>query len=231
VTAYLKRLASHLPLRAQQELRRGYCAWRVHRGRFVSEEPEYRLLGSLLRAGDWVLDVGANVGTYTLLCSELVGPQGRVIALEPVPATFELLAANARLAPFENVTLLNAAASQRTRCVAMQVPTLPEGLPNHFMAAISEGAGDLTVLSLSIDALELPHPIRLAKIDAEGHELPVLEGMTELLERDRPLLVVEANSGDVADFLRGFGYAVEILPGSSNYVARHPGTEHARRSA
>jgi len=229
VTAYLKRVASHLPRRAQQELKRGYYEWRVRRGRFASEEPEYRLLGSLLRAGDWALDIGANVGTYTLLFSERVGPTGRVIALEPVPATFELLAANVRLAPFENVTLLNAAASQGTRSVAMQIPTLADGLPNHFMAAISEGAKDLAVLSLSIDALQLPHPVRLAKIDAEGHELPILEGMVELLERDRPLLVVEANSDAVAGFLRGFGYAVEILPGSSNYVCRHPDTERASR--
>jgi FkbM family methyltransferase len=229
VTRHLKRVASHLPRRAQQELRRGYYAWCVRRGRFTSEEPEYRLIGSLLRAGDWVLDIGANVGTYTLLFSETVGPQGRVIALEPVPATFELLAANARLARFENVTLLNVAASQGTRSVTMRVPTLPDGLPNHFMAAISEGAKDLAVLALSVDALELPHPVRLAKIDAEGHELPILEGMTELLERDRPLLVVEANSDAVAEFLRGFGYAVERLPGSSNYLGRHPGTEQAGR--
>ena len=53
--------------------------------------------------------------------------------------------------------------------------------------------------------------------------------MTELLERDRPLLVVEANSDAVAEFLRGFGYAVERLPGSSNYLGRHPGTERAGR--
>ena len=229
MTRHLKRVASHLPRRAQQELRRGYCAWRVRRGRFTSEEPEYGLMGSLLRPGDWVLDVGANVGTYTLRFSEAVGPQGRVIALEPVPATFELLAANARLARFENITLLNAAASRGTRSVTMQVPTLPDGLPNHFMAAISDGAEDLAVLALSIDALELPHPVRLAKIDAEGHELPILEGMTELLERDRPLLVVEANDDAVVGFLRGLGYEVERLPGSCNHLGRHPGTERPDR--
>lgn len=229
MTRHLKRVASHLPRRAQQELRRGYYAWRVRRGSFTSEEPEYRLIGSLLRDGDWVLDIGANVGTYTLLFSDTVGPQGRVIALEPVPSTFELLAANARLARFENITLLNVAASRGTRSVTMDVPTLPDGLSNHFMAQISEGATGLAVLALSVDALELPHPVRLAKIDAEGHELPILEGMTELLGRDRPLLVVEANDDAVADFLRGLGYAVERLPGSSNYLGRHPATGRATR--
>lgn len=46
--------------------------------------------------GDWALDIGANVGHYTKRMSDLAGPEGRVIAFEPVPDTFAVLCANAQ---------------------------------------------------------------------------------------------------------------------------------------
>jgi hypothetical protein len=61
----------------------------------------------------------------------------------------------------------------------------------------------------------------LAKIDVEGHELPVLRGMRALLERDHPVLIVETSSQETIELLHGLGYATERLPGSSNLLCRH----------
>jgi hypothetical protein len=58
------------------------------------------------------------------------------------------------------------------------------------------------------------------KIDAEGHELQVLLGMTQLLARDKPVLIVEANCGEVDAFLESLNYAVESLPDSPNHIYR-----------
>ncbi len=76
-------------------------------------------------------------------------------------------------------------------------------------------------LALSVDAIGLPHRVALAKIDTEGHELAVLRGMTNLLERDRPVVIVEANSKDVVGLMTDFGYGVERNPRSSNYLCRY----------
>jgi len=220
VKSLLKRIAATLPHAWQQQLKRWYFASQLRRNRFVTNEQEFALLDRLVVDGDWVLDVGANIGHYTARLSRLVGRTGRVIAFEPVPATFELLAANIARLPNGNVTLLNAAASDATRTAGISLPKFESGLTNFYMAKLGEGAGDVTVLTLPVDALAIPARVALVKIDAEGHEMSVLRGMTALLERDHPSLIVEDNSPDIGPFLRRFGYDVERLTGSSNATYR-----------
>lgn len=217
----VKGIASLLPMSWQQQLKRSYFHHKIRRGSFKADEFEETILPNMVSPGDWVLDIGANLGQYTSQLSMLVGPQGRVIALEPMPATFELLAANARLFAFENVTLLNIAASHITSTMAMEAPQWSNGAVNYYEAHLAaEGSGPW-VLTLPIDALHLPHPIRLAKIDTEGHELAVLEGMVQLIKRDRPILIVEANDPAVVEFLALRGYQVQRHDESPNYVFQY----------
>ena len=215
----MKRLAALLPNSWQHELRRRHFQWEIRRGRFYTDEKEYALLDTLLRAGDWALDVGANVGHYTKRMAELVGPSGRVIALEPVPDTFSLLAANARLFAHANVSLLNIAASDRIAIADMQVPRFANGLSNYYQASLGAGPGGVAVLTLPVDKLSLP-TVRLVKIDVEGHELPALRGMRELIQRDHPVLIIETGSQETTNLLGSLDYTVERLPGSSNLLCR-----------
>lgn len=220
IAPVLKRIAARFPDSMQHELRRLFFRKQIRGRRFVTDEKEYGLLDTLLASGDWALDIGANVGHYTMRMSELVGATGRVIAFEPVPSTFSLLAANARLFAHANVSLLNVAASDLTEILGMQIPAFSEGLKNYYQARLTKEAEGLTILTLPIDALGLPPRISLAKIDVEGHELPVLRGMRGLLERDQPALIVETGSKETIDFLNGMGYITLRLPGSSNLLCR-----------
>jgi FkbM family methyltransferase len=216
-----KRLAARLPDRWQLELKRLHFARQIHRSTFVSGEPEFRMLDRLVAPGDWIIDIGANVGHYTRRFSELVGPQGRVLAFEPVPTTFALLAANVQLSPVANVSLVNAAVSDRLGVVGMALPTFATGLTNYYEAHISADAGDgPNVLTLCIDTLGIDRRIALVKIDAEGHEAQVLAGMQRLIAAHRPLLIVETRSADVVARLQSLGYAAERLPGSPNVLLR-----------
>jgi FkbM family methyltransferase len=216
----LKRVASLLPQRWQFEMRRIHFTRQVVRDTFRTPEREYDLLPEFLRDGDWVLDIGANVGHYTKRFSDLVGPTGRVIAVEPVPSTFALLAANVQLFRHANVTLVNAAASNRTGVTGMSVPRLSTGLANYYgahVSALGEEAS-LTVVSLSIDSLAIEHPIALAKIDVEGHEALALQGMRALLERDRPVLIVETRAEEIIAALEAMGYQASRSGNSPNVV-------------
>ncbi len=221
----LKRIAARLPRTWQQELKRVYFARQIRRRTFATNEREYGMLSQLVSPGDWVLDIGANVGHYTVRLAELVGAKGRVVAFEPVPETFALLAANAARLPHGNVTLLNVAASDAVRVQGMDIPRFETGLDNLYMAQLTSGEGALGVLCVTVDALGLNHPIRLAKIDAEGHEVSVLKGMRGILERDHPLLIVEDNSPEIVTFLDALAYQSERLSGSSNRIFR-PRTGH-----
>ncbi len=213
----LKRIASYLPLAAQNSMKRIQFAAQIRRGTFLTDEKEYSRLEEWVSEGDWVIDVGANIGHYTLRLSSIVGATGRVLAFEPISATFELLASNVARAGVGNVTLLNAASSDKTGVVDMEIPSFDSGLDNYYMANISAD-GDVSCLTLAIDSLKLPHRVGFVKIDAEGHELPVLAGMRELLLRDKPVLVVELSNDKIKEYLEPIGYETIVLPESSNLI-------------
>lgn len=217
-----KHIAARLPNRWQTELKRIHFGRQIKRKEFVSPEPEFKILSDFVSPGDWVIDIGANVGHYTNRLSELVGKTGRVIAFEPVPETFSLLSANVQLFQYANVTLINAAVSDKLDIVSMTMPNFPTGLQNYYRAEISTSSLDkaLSVLSISLDSLCLTQHIGLIKIDAEGHESFVLSGMHALLECHHPVLIVETESKEVVAKLSTFGYTFERLQNSPNIIFR-----------
>ena len=213
-----KTISSKLPKSYQQELKRILFSRQIRMRTFKSEEKEYYLLDRWVKKGDWVIDIGANVGHYTIKLSDIVGKTGRVIAFEPIPETFELLAANTARLSFKNVTLLNVGASSSTCLHGMALPKFDTGLDNYYMAQITTDNPSIEILCLSVDSLNLSNPVGLIKIDAEGHDLQVLKGMESLLERDHPVLIIEEGSSEIQEYLNRFGYIFERINGSHNRV-------------
>lgn len=217
----LRRLAARLPSHLQLELKRLQHLRQLRAGTFVSPEPEFRELSAFVSPGDWVLDIGANVGHYAARLSSLVGKDGRVIAFEPVVDTFAILAALMSRVENRNVTTLNVAASDSTSLLGFAIPDFDDGLSNFYQAHVEEGATGNRVLTLAVDSLALPARVSLAKIDVEGHEFAVLKGMRKLLERDRPTLIVEGVSEEVLALLKPLGYRQSHREGSPNSVFRN----------
>jgi FkbM family methyltransferase len=220
----MKRLAARLPTSWQDDLKRLHYRRQLRADRFITDEPEFALIGQLVAPGDWAIDVGANIGHYTKRMSDAVGPNGRVIAFEPVPTTFAILAANARFFGHANVTLINAAASDTAGAVLMSIPSFDSGLTNLYQAEITTeprpGLETVGALALTIDSLDLVGNIGVVKVDAEGHELPVLRGMRDVLSRCRPNVIVEGISAEIQSELSSLGYVGEVLRGSPNTLYR-----------
>jgi FkbM family methyltransferase len=207
----------------QQEMKRHKYRRQILRDRFITDralEPECEMLNSFLSPGDWAIDVGANIGHFTKRMSDIVAERGRVIAFEPVIDTFTLLAANTQHFKHQNVTLLNVAASDRCGVAGISIPRFDNGLNNYYEATLNESADGLQVMTLPIDLLDLAGPIRLVKIDAEWHELSVLKGMSQLLGRDKPIVIIEISSQEPHAFLFNLGYSRETIPGSQNHIFR-----------
>jgi FkbM family methyltransferase len=193
--------------------------------RSVGERRVNAAVVELTRSGDCIWDVGANVGAYTSRFLDRAGPEGRVIAFEPVPANVEQLR---RLAPAPRLTVVPAALGA-TNAELTLVVSGQDGETSH----IGAGPGALTVDARRGDSLVeegLPSP-DIVKIDVEGFEGDVLDGapvalhgargvvievhFAALAERDRaaePLRIVRR--------LRELGFAVRWLDSSHVLATR-----------
>jgi FkbM family methyltransferase len=159
------------------------------------EPVESWLTQQLLRPGMSVVDVGANLGQYTLLASTAVAPTGHVWAFEPVAVNFERLSASVRHNARSNVTLRREALWDRRASLAISPPPPASGV-NCGAFSVSEGGPDgaETTAAASLDELAAAIGITrvdFVKMDVEGAELRALLGMRSLLRRDRPWLLLE----------------------------------------
>ena len=221
-----KKMASRLPAGLRESLQKHWHTLRYRSGRFVHNEPEFALLNGWVSAGDWVLDVGANIGIFSARLSELVKENGRVLAFEPVPATFRLLVHNSRLFPYANVTALNFALSGTPALIGMSIPATSTGLPALARASLVDSGGQMQVLCLPFGETPLPHAVRFIKIDVEGHEAQVLKGIWPIIERDRPRLLIEGFDEAIHDSLRPLGYQRQLIEGSPNAIFHPHGDNH-----
>lgn len=139
-----------------------------------------------------VIDIGAHIGYYTDLFSELVGKNGKVHALEVSPENFPLLVKNLKARNRVNVNTYQYAASDRSGVVNLHVSP---GHSNHsLVAGYTPSEQTIAVEAVRLDDLIPNEKIDFIKIDVEGHEPHVLNGMRNLIQRsDNVVLLVEFN--------------------------------------
>ena len=158
------------------------------------EEATTRVFQSLVKPGMVVIDVGAHVGYYSLLAARQVGPAGKVSAIEPESTNFALLQRNIELNGYTNIVMLNKAASNRVGSTTLFLTALDNGRHSTYRHASPERgsiAVDTTTLDAVIDAQGWAK-VDLVKVDVEGAERDVLDGMDRLLQNSTDLkLIIE----------------------------------------
>jgi FkbM family methyltransferase len=143
-----------------------------------------------LRSGDTFFDIGANVGSYTLLASGIA--KANSITLEPVKATFDILSSNIGLNNLQDkVKLINAGAGAAAGEIRFSAD---EDTGNHVIARDETGQNTVTVPVITIDSLLNKHLPCLIKIDVEGFETEVLRGMAVTLDLPQlKAIIIELN--------------------------------------
>ncbi len=146
---------------------------------------ETSLMQLELKEGDVVVDVGANIGYYTLIFARRVGPAGKVYAFEPDPNNFELLRKNVQINGYHNVILERKAVAERTG--QRRLYLAPHNKGDHRLYASPENRPWVDVQTVALDdyfAIRQER-IDLIKMDIQGAEGLALAGMPRLLE-DNP---------------------------------------------
>jgi len=146
----------------------------------------------VVQPGWTVYDVGAHVGFYSLLASDLVGPQGMVVAFEPLPRNVRYFKTHMGLNHVRNVVLREVAVSDQVGLVRFD--------PNvHSATGRIASGGELEVPSITLDeytAGQSARPPDVIKMDIEGGELRALKGATQVLREGTPLILL-ATHGSV----------------------------------
>jgi FkbM family methyltransferase len=174
---------------------------------------------TMVKPGDHVLDVGSNVGYFTLLLSSIVGDSGKVVAIEASPSTYQQLTRNLALNDCGNVVPLNVAATGGPCMV-----DIVDGEKNNSGSnSIRHSSGDGTV-SVKGDALSNMHEIAhdkitFIKIDVEGSEAPVIQDIIDTIDRYPNLrgmaMELVPESGKFFEMLQARGFRGYAFP--NNY--------------
>jgi FkbM family methyltransferase len=174
-----------------------------------------------LRPGMGVVDVGANVGYFTLLSASIVGPAGYVLAVEPNAQNMKLLEASRRVNGFEQVELALTAAGRETGLLVLN-PSFSNGTTSELSDSIEPLLASYVVPSFRLDDIvsEDRH-IGFVKMDAEGAEYNVVQGFEKTIARCRPVIVSEfspnlmlgISGSDPRGYLEWFtelGYSISV---------------------
>lgn len=164
------------------------------------ERETVRAYRRLLKPGDIVLDIGANIGAHTLPLASCISPAGKVVAFEPTSYAYNKLQRNISLNPLL-AGLIRANQIMLVDSEAAQVePRLYSSWQIHDVAADShpKHGGRLMdttgARNMTLDRYVTEHDpgrVSFIKMDVDGHECQVLRGAHELLQRDKPILLME----------------------------------------
>lgn len=178
--------------------------------------PTQLLLIKVLRNGDTFVDVGANEGMMTLLGSKLVGDTGKVISFEPNPTPGEIMKRNLRRNAITNVELHECGLGEVPGEMPLFVPDVNTG-EGSFAAPARNVPGETVTCPVRVgDEVLGDLSPRLIKIDVEGFEAHVLEGLTSTLRHAKPIICMEMigsllardgqTSNGLCELLRNLGY-------------------------
>jgi FkbM family methyltransferase len=197
-------------------------------GRVLFEKRAYEIaetafVKSYLRPGMVFVDVGANIGYYTILAGRLVGSQGIVVAVEPEPWNFQILSRNIRRNRLKNVVPVRMAAG-RQPCEGMLFKS-STNYGDHRLMANGESRARVKI---AVDALDNilrvvgERSIDFLKIDVQGYEAEAFAGMSQTLRSRPPRVIlveywpfgIRAMGGDPEALLEGLsrlGYRLTML--------------------
>jgi FkbM family methyltransferase len=187
------------------------------------EKDETEFLCKVLRTSDYFIDIGANIGMFSLFASNLVGDKGKVFAFEPSLKTFQRLQENVAINNFSNIIPVNKGVSNKPGSLELYVSDLGYDAWNSFAPPnIDKNFGVITVPVTTLDnflndnAID-KSKITLIKIDVEGWEKFVLLGASNFLNNYSPTLMIEFtemntfNAGyfvhELYDYMVSLGYS------------------------
>jgi len=157
---------------------------------FGSFEPfETEIVKKLIKIGNNVLDIGANIGYFSLIFAKLVGNNGRVYAFEPEPENFRILKKNLEINHYNNTMAIQKAISDKNHTIKL---FLGENTSTHSIYQSSETSAFIDIESIKLDDFSDIQNKRIdfIKIDIEGAEIDAFKGMKNVLQKNSQVTIL-----------------------------------------
>lgn len=187
------------------------------------ESENYNFLKEQVKPGMHIIDVGAHLGLFSSVCSQLAGPEGKIVCFEPTPETFKLLQQTLGLNQCSNVTAVQAAVSDKEGMATFYVSETAGCNSNSLVKNKLGGTSQAyDVRLMTLDGITADYLLKpsLVKIDAEGAELDVLKGGVTTFKKYKPILIlglhpafIKAKNDSLAsiwDVLIDCGYEISL---------------------
>ena len=170
------------------------------------EKGETELVKKTVREGMAVVDIGANIGYYTLIIAKIVGGKGKVYAFEPDPENYRLLVKNIELNGYDNVIPMQKAVSNRTGTTELFLH--PVDMGSHRIYNSNDGRESIKIEMVSLDEFfeGKENKVDVIKMDVEGAEIAALQGMKNILQNNDDVKIFTEFSPAAT---RTFGYSPE----------------------
>ena len=160
------------------------------------EKLEAKVMEEKIKAGNIVVDVGANIGLHTLNMARIVGNTGQVFAFEPDPSNFKILGKNVKVNNYKNIILQQKAVGDKHGRATLYHADNP-GMHRIFPQTKARSTGRLGQVQVELTSLDkyfidsnLVDKINFIKIDVEGLEFSVLKGMKNILKNSKKIKIL-----------------------------------------
>lgn len=188
-----------------------------------NELPVQKAFLNYVKLNDVVYDIGANIGFFTIIAAKLVGPGGHVYAFEPISENINKLRHNININKFLNVTVFEKAVSKSS---GKEKIFLTKNSGGHTLSSggvpknkIGEIMIDIVSIDEMVEDLKI-NPPDIVKIDVEGAEYNVIDGMNKTIKKFRPLFIYEVDDFD-EKLLKNKLDLIEALFKRHNYDIRY----------
>jgi FkbM family methyltransferase len=168
----------------------------IANGRLKKKYPELFFLEKLVQPGFTCVDIGANVGYYTVFLSKYAGKTGHVYSVEPVPMFANVFLKHTKSFALNNITLYQVALGAEEKEITLETPVL-DGVFRHGLTKVvdqASNAGGLSYAAKMVVADELfknLNKLDFLKCDVEGYEVYLFPQMKETIQKFKPLIQIE----------------------------------------
>jgi len=192
----------------------------VRNGFLKKKYPELFYLKEIVNEADICIDIGANVGYYSVFLSKIVGANGKVFAVEPIPLFAEIWSRNVKRSKVNNLKMYNCALGASEEIVQMGIPEV-NGVLHHGMTKIVSTKEEKYIKYFDVE-MKVPDELffnlerlNFIKCDVEGYESVVFDNLQKTIKKFNPIIQSELSGKEnrlkVISILKDLGYRAYVL--------------------